>query len=147
MRTLLEVIYEAIQDNDSKVKDRVEDVKISTLRDNIKKYFPDILNKVSVVKSKAGVTCLVGSCGPFNHPQRDLKFKLDELTTDMEKTGSFNGTFNDSFLQLCMNFHYHDDEVICNLIFSRNTKMLMLNVYCHDDEKKLDKINDILHQK
>ena len=143
MRTL----WEAIQDNDSKVNDRLEDAKINTLRDNIKKYFPDILTKASVVKSKAGVACLAGSCGPFNHPQHDLKFKLNELTSDMEKAGRFSGTFNDSFLQLGINFHYHNDEVICNLIFSRNTRMLMLNLYCHDDEKKLDKINDILHQK
>lgn len=149
MRALLDIIREAIQDSDSKVDDRLEDAKISVLKDCIGKFYPEVISKAIVVSTKPSGFCIVGYQA---YPKsvvssRVIGYDLEKLKKELKNFGDFEVTCNKSFLQLGVEFKYLKENVICNLSFNFHTYKLHLNLMCNDNKELLDRINTIFHQK
>ena len=149
MRVLLDIIREAIQDSDSKVDDRLEDAKISVLKDSIGKFYPDVISKAMVIGTKSSGFSIVGSQAfPKSiATSRVIGNDMENLKKELKKSGDFEATCNKSFLQLGVNFYYLKEKVSCTLIFNFNTYRLTLNILSSNNKELLDRINDLFHQK
>lgn len=149
MKSLADIIHEAIHDSDDKVDDRLDDAKISVLKDSIGKFFPEIISKAMIIDTKPSGYCIVGS---QTFPKsivtsRAIGNDLEKLKKELEKSGDFEVTINKSFLQLGIEFKYLREHIICNLSFNFNTYKLTLNILSNDNKELLNRINNIFHQK
>lgn len=149
MKSLADIIYEAIHDSDDRVDDRLEDAKISILKDSIEKFFPEVISKAMVIDTKPSGFCIVGSQTYTKNiaTNRAIGSDLEKLKKELQNSGDFEVTINKSFLQLNAEFKYLEERVYCNLIFNFNTYKLTLNVLSNDNKELLNRINDIFHQK
>lgn len=147
MKSLADIIHEAIQDSDSRVDDRLEDAKISVLKDSIGKFFPDIITKAVVVDTNG--FCIVGSQIYTKNitTNRAIGYDLEKLKKELQNSGDFEVTYNKYFLQLSVEFKYLKEKVYCNFFFNFNTYRLTLNILSNDNKELLNRINNIFHQK